>query len=159
MKKDVAEICYTRLFRLAYKGAPEIVTRATEVYTNAIKSSVSSGTADKRLPVLFKCREVALEQIDCGSGIWNKTDVGKVIVLFELLNIENIEQYFPSVERISVLIKWFVNTDINALKVCEYYLRKFQLGEKQFIYREMTDANLINNMFLHVMIGVSDRDL
>ena len=159
MKKDVAEICYTRLFRLAYKGAPEIVTRATEVYINAIKSSVSSGSADKRLPVLFKCREVALEQIDCSSGIWNKTDVGKVVVLFELLNIENIEQYFPSVERISVLIKWFVNTDINALKVCEYYLRKFQLGEKQFIYREMTDANLINNMFLHVMFGVSDHDL
>ena len=159
VKRDVATESYLRMFRLAYRGIPEIVQASVDCYKKAIADAEKAGLSDKVLPVLLKCHLDALDQIDCSSEIWNEEDAGKVAALFELTNLENIAQYRPSGDRITILLNWFSKNDVNALRVCKHYLEKLQFGEKQIIYREIAGHNLIDNLFVHALFSDCSDDL
>jgi len=159
MKKEVAYACYQRLYRLAFKGEPEIVNLALNTYKNVVKTCCDLAVSDKILPVLLTCQEEALLQIDGQTAMWDPVLVQNVLLRYELVNIEMFGEYSPSLQRISKLLKWYTKEDMNVYPVCWFYLNKTQFGDRQVIYSEFVSGELIENMFLHVLVMSDSGDL
>jgi len=158
MKKETAVLCYQRLFRLAYKGDPEIVDSALAIYRDALSSAEEGDLLDRIIPVLLQCEEDALEQI-AGESIWTPEQVGRVLLMFELMNISGLPRYAPSSKRVGELMKWYNKNVYNTYLVTTYYLRQMQLGDRQVIFKGMQEHGMLENLFLHVLYACDDKEL
>ena len=158
LKKDTAEICFTRLFRLACKGDSEIVKLAAEAYKSTIKSAVEAEIADRVIPLILKCEEKALDEIASAGSIWSPDMVGSVLLLFEVTNMNSFN-YSPSEERIASLMRWFNKSDINTYRVFAYYLKNMQIANRQRLYKSLQTGEFMSGLFLHVLFGENKPEL
>ena len=159
MKKDTAVTCYQRLFRLAYTGDGEVFGAALSVYRAAIAAAGEGDLAARIVPVLLHCEEETLAQIEGAAEIWTPLRVGKVLLMFEMVNVSDLSQYAPGDERVRTLMKWYSAEDSNTYVASLFYLRKMQFGERQVIYKNMQAHGLLQNMFLYVLFVEKNEDI
>lgn len=159
IKKETAIDCYQRLFRLSYMGDSEIVDVALAVYRAAIRTADGSDLAARIIPVLLGCQETALAQIEGETVVWQPEQVSTVLLIFELVNVADLAAYAPTEERVGNLMKWFGKEDVNTYTVLAFYLQKMSPGARQTVYGGMRSHGLLQNMFLHVLLGGKDGGL
>ena len=158
LNKELALLLYQRLFRLAYKRDSQIVDGAMALYMDAVQTAAEDIEAEKILAVLLRCQETTLADIAEASAIWKRSDVGRVILMFELLNIKCMKRYVATEQRVSTLMSWYNKDDVNTYRVIRHYLQTLSAGDRQMIYNGMKQYGLLTNMFMHLRFGEKDTE-
>lgn len=159
LKKEVAVTCFERLFRLAYKGDDIVVKGALLAYKHAVDGAYAESIVDKVIPVLLKCQENTLEQIEGGGAIWNPVKAGKALLSFEKLNFSLIGEYAPDESRIFKLIKWYKEHDIDTYRVCVTYIHRIKYGNRHAVYAELQRQGILDDLYLHIMFLENNDDI
>lgn len=147
LKKEMADTCYQRLFRLAYFGDKEIRDAVISLYEKIITNAKEANAISRVSDVLLVCSENALEQIQGAPGEWNRKKVGNIFLTIELLNFSLLPQYVPTRDRISKFVKWYDRADERTYMALSFYLKKLEFGDRQTMYVVLKENGLLENLF------------
>ncbi len=156
MKKDEAEEAYQRLFRMAFKGDGEILEVSVKAYTDAINAAKTEGLTEKVFRILTECQQTTLNEITNTPEIWKPVQVQGVLVMFELLNLNLLPNYFPSSARLNIILTWFDPNDVKTYEALTQYLKRMPLDSRQVIFRIARERNILNTLFLYIMFNEND---